>query len=462
MLRVIRTWVALALLAGGAPLYAQGTPAPGKTGKAQIVGVVVDSLNGTYLSGADVLVEGAKATATTDSAGRFEIDSLSPGTYQVGVFHPVLDNLGITLLTERFHVGPDSSSVIVLAVPSAATLVRHACTGATSQNGPSAIVGHVTDPETLQPVPRAEVSIAWNEIEVSKSVGIRQTPHILRDTTDRTGAFRLCGLPSSLDATLQARRESATTAEIPISLGDRPVELVARTILLSPIDSAKTGNAVLSGQVTLEGSPTNAGTRVELYGTDIVAMTNEKGEFTMRNLPSGSRVVVARHVGFAADVVPVDLSSHYEQHVNIKLPKFVAVMDPVLITARRSLALDKVGFGQRSKTGMGYFIGPDRLQKMNANQVSDILRMVPGLRVVYGPYGDMVTSSRSSTSSCVQYWLDDMPFTEMEPGDINHFVNGREVVAVEVYQTSAPAKYIQAGGGSCVTVVLWTRFKIRS
>lgn len=461
MTRVLRL-SGLALILVAAPLHAQGTPARAKTGKAQIVGVVVDSLNGTYLSGADVLVEGATATAETDSAGRFEIDSLSPGTYQVGVFHPVLDAIGITLLTERFHVGPDSSSVVVLAVPSAETLVRRACTRSGNQAGPSAIIGHVTDPETLQPIPRAEVSIAWNEIEVSKTVGIKQTPHILRDTTDRTGAFRLCGLPSSLQATLQARRDAAITAEIPVSLGDRPVELLPRTILLSPVDSAKTGNAVLTGQVLLEGSPSNAGTRVELYGTDIVAMTNEKGEFTMRNLPSGSRVVVARHVGFAADVVPVDLSSHYEQHINIKLPKFVAVMDPVLVTARRSVALDRVGFGQRSRSGMGYFIGPDRLSKMNANQLTDILRMVPGLRVTYGPNGDVVQSSRSSMRSCVQYWLDDMPFTEMEPGDINHFVNGREVVAVEVYQTAAPAKYIQAGGGSCVTVVLWTRFKIRS
>jgi hypothetical protein len=62
----------------------------------------------------------------------------------------------------------------------------------------------------------------------------------------------------------------------------------------------------------------------------------------------------------------------------------------------------------------------------------------------------------------VQYWVDDMPFTEMTPGEINHFVNGREVVAVEVYQTNAPGQYILPGGGDCATIVLWTRFKIGS
>jgi hypothetical protein len=201
---------------------------------------------------------------------------------------------------------------------------------------------------------------------------------------------------------------------------------------------------------------------VELVGTDIVAMTNDKGEFTMRNLPSGSKVLLARHLGFGAETIPVDLSSRQEKRVTIKLPKFLAIMDPVLVTARRSAALDKIGFNQRQKSGSGYYIGPERLQNMHPNAVTDILRMVPGLRVSYGRDGDVVSSSRGSGSGCVQYYLDDMLYTEMTPGDINNFVTGGEVVAVEVYQdTNTPAQYTRAGM-FCTTIVLWTRFKVRS
>jgi hypothetical protein len=253
------------------------------------------------------------------------------------------------------------------------------------------------------------------------------------------------------------------TAEIPISLGENPIELLARTLLLSTADSTtKVGNAAVSGVVLLEGSPANAGSRVELVGTDVVAVTNDKGEFTMNNLPSGSKVLLARHLGFGAETVPVDLSSHEEKHVTMKLVKFVAVMDPILVTARRTAALDKIGFSQRKKSGAGYFIGPDRLMNMHPNAVTDILRMVPGLRVSYGPYGDVVSSSRGSGSGCVQYYLDDMPYTEATPGDITSFVTGGEVVAVEVYQdTNTPPQYTRAGT-ACTTIVLWTRFKIRS
>jgi hypothetical protein len=192
-------------------------------------------------------------------------------------------------------------------------------------------------------------------------------------------------------------------------------------------------------------------------------MTNEKGEFTMRNLPSGSKLLVVRHLGFVPQDVPVDLSSREETRVTISLPKFVTVMDPVLVTARRSAALEKVGFSARKKSGFGYYLGPDRLEAMHPYQLTDILRVVPGIRVNYGPDGETVSSSRDLMGGgCVQYYVDDMRFREMSPGDINHFVTGGEVVAIEVYQGyNTPPQYTEAGG-PCTTIVLWTRFKIRS
>lgn len=449
MVRQLQHFVAVALIAFAPPLGAQdktaatSRPVGSKTGKAQIVGVVVDSLNGAYLSGADVVVEGARATVQTDLFGKFRIDSLPPGTYQVGVYHALLDTLGITIATQPFHVGADSSSFVVFAVPSAATIIDGICPVQRGTKGTSAVIGHVNDPETLQPVGQVEVSVAWDEIEVSKEFGIRRTSQLVRDTTNKSGAFKICGLPSSLRATLQARRGRAVTAEIPISLGNKPTELFARTLLLSPADSGRNiGNATVSGLVVLEGSPTNAGGRVELVGTDIVVRTNEKGEFTMRNLPSGSHALLARHIGFGAEIVPVDLSSRQEKRVTIKLPKFVAVMDPVLVTARRMSALDKVGFTQRQKSGLGYYIGPGRLQNIHVNKLTDILSHVP---VVF--------------DKCVQYWVDDMLYHELDPGDINSYLAPSEVVAAEVYSNlNTPGRYMRFGG--CTIVVLWTRLKI--
>lgn len=467
LLHIVPALIALAPGAMAAQQNSAPTPAAdGKTGKAEIWGVVVDSLNGRFLSGADVIIQGAKANLTTDSVGRFKVDGLPPGTYQVGVFHPLLDTLGISLATQPFHVGPDSSSFVVLAIPTAASIIRGACQSRPRQQGSSAVIGHVNDPETLEPVKDAEVSIAWNQIEVSKEVGIRRSPRVLRDTTDANGAFQLCGLPNSLQGTLQARRGGAMTAEVPIVLGDQDTELFARTLLLSHVDStAKVGNAAVSGRVVLEGTPVAAGSRVELVGTDVVALTNDKGEFSMNKLPSGSHVLLARHLGYGAQTAAVDLTSREPQSVTIKLPKYVAMMSPVVVTARRQANLDKVGFSQRKRSGAGYFFGPDQVEAMHPVYLTDILRRVPGLQVSYTNDGEVVSSSRGQSSftggGCVQYFVDDMPWQSNTPGDINQFVNGNEVVAVEVYQGSAtPAQY-QRDLGSCTTILLWTHFKIR-
>jgi len=469
--RKLSRLAALALLAvPGTVVSQQKTPpaaAPtNPTGKAQIVGTVIDSLNGRYLSGAEVIIQGAKASFVTDSMGRFKADDLAPGDYQVGIFHPLLDTLGISLATRPFHVGSDSATFIVLAVPPATSIIRATCKDRPRPQGTSAVFDEVIDTETRQPVVGAEVSIAWTKIEASREIGVRKSPRLVRDSTGANGAFRLCGLPNSIQATLQARRAGSVTAEIPIAIGDSETELFARTLLLSKADSGtKVGNATVSGTVMLEGSPSNAGSRVEVVGTDVVVLTNEKGEFTIRNLPSGSQVLLARHLGFGAETVPVDLSAREPKRVSIKLPKFVAIIDPVVVTARRANSLEKIGFTRRQKSGMGYFLDQDKIQQLRPSRLTDILRTVPGLRVSYSNDGEVVSSSRGASSfsggDCVQYILDDLPWQSTSPGDINQFVNGSEVVAAEVYQpNNVPAQYSR-GMQSCTTIVLWTKARIR-
>jgi hypothetical protein len=459
--------VALTLVTDGGELVAQQQPAtspsPAKTGKAEISGVVFDSLHRRYLKFAEVVIEGVNERIVTDSTGRFRIAGIPPGTYQVGVFHPLLDTLGIALATRPFHVGPDSESIAILSVPSASTIIRGACPPSSSDQGNSAVIGHVNDPETLQPVKGAEVSIAWVALTISKEAGIRRAPHLVTDTTDAAGAFTICGLPNSMEASLQARKGTAVTAQIPISIGGAATELFARTLLLSTADSGvKAGKATVSGTVILDGNATNAGSRVELLGTDAIALTNEKGEFTMANLPSGSRVLLARHLGYEAQTVPVDLTAREPQKVVIKLPRFVTEMDPVVVIARRNASLDRVGFNQRKRSGNGYYLDPERLEKMHPNRLTDIFQQVPGLRVNYSGSSVEVSSSRgSSISGCVQYILDDMPWMSGWPGDINTFISGREIVAVEVYSASStPARFTRAFN-DCTTIVLWTRLKVR-
>src|SRR5690348_3059069 len=96
-------------------------------GQARIVGVVVDSLDGGFLSGAHVFVDGTAAVAETDSLGRFELDSVPSGEVQLELFHPVLDALALSIVSRPFFVGSESTSGVLMTIPSAATIVHAAC-----------------------------------------------------------------------------------------------------------------------------------------------------------------------------------------------------------------------------------------------------------------------------------------------------------------------------------------------
>ncbi|MGH7605243.1 MAG: hypothetical protein ACRENK_14770, partial [Gemmatimonadaceae bacterium] len=179
------------------------------------------------------------------------------------------------------------------------------------------------------------------------------------------------------------------------------------------------------------------------------------------------RSLLARHLGYSVQEAAVDLSSREPQNVTLKLSKFVSTMDPVLVLARRNFALDRVGFNGRKKGGNGYFIGPDRIERMHPMVLTDVLRMVPSLRVSYSGGLATVTSSRGPTSfsgaaGCVQYYLDDSPWFSGSQDDINDFVNANEVVAIEVYDaTQTPPQYTR-GMSPCTTIVVWTKFKVRN
>src|SRR4051812_46837652 len=111
----------------------------------RIVGIVVDSIHKSGLEGAEVVVSGLAGPVITDSLGRFTIDSLPAGTYQIGVFHPLLESLGLTLTTRPFTVGRDSTGVANLAVPSVETLAARYCGNPAAGTRPAVVAGRVLD-----------------------------------------------------------------------------------------------------------------------------------------------------------------------------------------------------------------------------------------------------------------------------------------------------------------------------
>jgi hypothetical protein len=219
----------------------------------------------------------------------------------------------------------------------------------------------------------------------------------------------------------------------------------------------------VSGRVYDPGGQVVANAQISVEGAAAVTTTNARGEFALDSLPSGTSSLVVRRLGYAPSQHTVDLTSATPAKVTVRLERAAQRLDTVVVSARAE-ALSKVGFEERKKRGMGRFLTPDDVARMQPVQATDVLRTLPGLRVVPAGNGrNTVQSSRDASSGgCVAYWVDGSPFREMEAGDFDASFPASQITAVEVYQpTSVPAQFSSAGQSSCTTVVVWTQASIR-
>jgi hypothetical protein len=555
--------IALGLLCAAmsaAAARAQDSSAAHASRPARISGIVIDSLHETPLANADVVIDGTNRSARTDAGGNFRIDSVPPGAIRLGVFHPLLDSVGVSVVSPPILTRPGDSLLITLTTPSSATIATRACqnipseTGALAtpqSTGPGVIVGRILDADTDEPVRNVEVSFIWLQFEASKKTGFHQYRHVRLATTGRSGIFQLCHVPLGVDGALEAIRRDggAAAAASPVdrTLTPRallslvtmhlpPLEtptiasLAATTTVPDPAAGAAagapvgapagapatpspaspatasgtaatattpgtpasgavahgapprryaTGSAVLTGTVlNLESKPI-AQAAVYVRGAKDSALTDANGKFSLHNLPSGTRSLVVRSVGFEPVVRPVELTSRAP--VDITVP-FTATalpaLAPVVVTARLDEGLKKVGFEQRKHSGMGTFWTLPYIAGQQAYEFHDLFGTFPGLKIDYNEQGQaslMATKGEyacigqnpqgqstvgSNCGPCVAYVIDGHAFLESEEGELDEYVHPNDVGAIEIYQENEVPRSLAGTHNDCINIVIWTKARL--
>lgn len=428
----------------------------------RIVGVVADSVDGTPLQGAEVIASGVAGSVKTDSLGRFTIDSLTPGSYQVGVFHPLLESLGITLATQPFVIGPDSAGVVALAVPSVPTLVHRYCGNEQGPATPSAVAGRVLDPDNDAPIPGASVSLVWTDVHVSKETGVVRNPHELHTETNGTGFFKICGLPTDLEGTLQVVHGDIASPEVPVAMNGALLAFQGMSI---PDKPGVRATGIVTGHVmSLAGKPVS-GARVEIPVSGVSTITRADGAFYLTGVLTGTQVLVARSLSFATAAEPINVTSREPLDITLTVGDKLNVLDPVLITARRDLALDKAGFSQRKRAGGGHFFTRDDIDKRKPNNITDMMKGLPSVTVTYQRGGTVVggrsgiMSMYSAPPPCTRVYVDGFEWPDLQPGDLDMFVNPDDVIGLEIYQAGEVPSQFRKFDRGCLTLVVWTQFR---
>jgi hypothetical protein len=113
------------------------------------------------------------------------------------------------------------------------------------------------------------------------------------------------------------------------------------------------------------------------------AVTGSDGRFTIRNLPTGTRLIAVRRLGFEPSQLPVDLRASRPTDITVRMGELIAQLDTVRISAvRRNQQLEKIGFNRRMTMASGFFMTPEQIEKRNAYDVNSLLTDAPMLRRV--------------------------------------------------------------------------------
>ncbi|MDB4891892.1 MAG: TonB-dependent receptor plug [Gemmatimonadetes bacterium] len=464
-LRFVAFLVLSLCLAG--PAHAQAD----RTGRLE--GRVIDSIRARPLVGARVIavrmdtLATTRGDASTDSAGKYHIDSLPPGRYAVGFESLLLDSLEINVSPRWIVIAPGQTATIDLALPPAAKLRAAHCPGLTLPLQTGVLFGHVVDSESENPLRDVVVAMSWHELDVDRATlrPVNQE-RIASVTTDDRGWYRVCGVPTGTWISLQLQHEGRTGPVLRMQVDDTlglavqhlsfatsAARAIAETDTTS-VGGNGTDGAPLYGTATLSGvvlGPDGvpiALADVRVRGTAASTRTDARGGFSLAALPAGTQMLLVRHLGFAIVETSVELRAGMKSTSTVRLQRVVVNLDSMRVVATRVRYPD---FAMHQKSNIfGRYLGTEEIDMQHANTTSDIIAKIPFFHIVgTGPKAKVVSARGPACTANIV--VDGARYFEIND------VPAVEIGAIEAYPALAPSYPIEYGANPCGLVIIWTK-----
>jgi protocatechuate 3,4-dioxygenase beta subunit len=444
-------------------------------------GVVYDSLTHRPLAGATVQSVRASdlawgRSATTDSAGAFRIDSLAPGRYLVGFAHPLLELLRVEATPRLVELGPGGEAARVdLGVPDLARVRPVVCGSEQAPTDSSGLLaGRVRDAVDDAPVARATVVITWSEHSIGAK-GVRTERRRVPVTTGPGGRYLVCGVPFGEELIVSAAAPGRASGEVALELPPRGFAVRDLTVGDSVAESAVAtrkagdttaalamrGTARLTGTVRDSAGRPVRGARVSVRGAAASAAADADGAFTLGGLPSGTRTLEVRAIGFTLRRMTVDLAAGRAGTVDVRLDR-VTNLDPVTVfgTPSNAPVSSKLAefLDRQRHNPFGRFITAAEIERRNPIEITDAFHGMAGVQIVpNGRSGKTILGRGGKFGTCqARVVLDGML---LQPDDeLDRWVSPDEVAGIEVYldATFAPPQYGNGRPDSCSIVLVWT------
>ncbi|MGE0439056.1 MAG: carboxypeptidase-like regulatory domain-containing protein [Gemmatimonadales bacterium] len=247
--------------------------------------------------------------------------------------------------------------------------------------------------------------------------------------------------------------------------------LIAAAVIAGQAD----GQTIVTGVVLIDGSRKPIpGAVAVVEGQKGEAVTDETGRFVL-GTKDGTRILLVRMIGYQPSRIRLQVPKGDTVRTEVLLvPRAVQQLDSIVaegeVQKPRGVGID--GFEERRRLGFGKFIAPEYLRRMEHRRVSDVLREIPGMKlVVFVPdpsrpwdWQLRAISTRSGANDCYMTVLVDTSpiyrakMSGVPPDFRREFTEVSYFEAIEVYRGPSEVPHELGGPAEvCGLLQLWTR-----
>lgn len=424
-------------------------------GPVPVRGVVFDSLRGQPIRNAFVSMAGRNEVITTDSRGRFQFDSVEPGSHRVTAQHPVLDSIGFSGLSARATI-TDGRNEVRLAVPSFTTLWAVACGSGRAPKDSGIVYGTIRD-VSGGAVANATVELSWSDLVLDNRRHVVQRRWRVETRSNAVGGYAVCGVAPDIGLRIHASTDSSESGSV--DLPPLATRVQRRDLLIastSSSDSSRRGT--ITGVVTDHDGQPLADARIVMDQIPAVR-SDADGRFTLPSVPAGTRQIEVFAIGAVPVLEIADVAPGKTSTVAVRLRR-VLTLDPVRTTAGRAPRVAAAEFDARRRQGFGYT--RDSTDMLKYDQFVSVLRDVPSLNVQYRGANLSLSFPDGKGRAC--------PPDVLIDGAVAGFGNlidlmPNEVGGFEVYPRAAhvPSRFVPPGiQPQCGMILVWTKYGLRN
>lgn len=411
-----------------------------------IRGFVFDSLLHAPIADATVIASPGGEQVMTAKDGRYSLVSAQK-IARLNVYHHLLERTGIGSLSVA--VGPSASRAqFVISTPSFQTLWKTLCGAATIVEGRGGIVhGTARSSDNSTRVAGARVRVSWDVDETT--LKNPTLPRVIETRTDKTGAYAACGVPPLADVYVVSYSPEFSSGTLLLAADSLPLR--KQELVVGPPGQT----AIVRGTARDQRSQPLGNVMVEVDGLPGSWTSDAQGRFALSAIPTGTRTILARALGYAPVIQQVDVLAKDNEDIAISMTRSTRLPN-VTVNAVADKGPVVREYEERKKRGFGWFT--DSLQFKNRADTRSIFQGAPGLQID-------ADNSRSLSEFKIY-----MPYT-MGHCLANIYLDGfrsdaqmlsglpkQQIAAVEVYMRpgEVPGKYLPFDS-ICGTVLVWTK-----